>query len=80
MAMPMPGSPSQQQQQQQEQAPQQEKKEENINNLPPLQADRKGFQMPPSAPLTWGFMITYLTFMLVVPIIALLVGGSFSVM
>jgi ABC-type Fe3+ transport system permease subunit len=42
--------------------------------LPPLPApEGVGFRLPPTAPITWTFMITYLVIMLVVPIVALLV-------
>lgn len=44
-------------------------------NAPPLPAPKTGgFRLPPTSPFTWTFMITYLVFMLVVPIIALLVS------
>lgn len=46
---------------------------QDITKLPRLQADGSGFRLPPTAPITWTFMITYLLFMLVVPIIALVV-------
>jgi len=34
------------------------------------------FRLPPTAPITWTFMLTHIIFMLVVPIIALLVKSS----
>jgi hypothetical protein len=47
----------------------------DTSNLPPLPSTHKGkLRLPPTAPLTWTFMITYLVFMLVIPIIALLVS------
>ena len=48
---------------------------QDINSLPPLPAASKGLRLPPTAPMTWTFMITYLLFMLIVPIVALLVRG-----
>jgi hypothetical protein len=44
--------------------------------LPPLPSPQGGLRLPPSAPFTWTFMMTYLVLMLVVPIVALLVRSA----
>mmetsp|Transcript_21 Transcript_21/g.47 ORF Transcript_21/g.47 Transcript_21/m.47 type:complete len:364 (-) Transcript_21:405-1496(-) len=48
----------------------------DTSNLPPLPSVSKGLRLPPTAPITWTFMISYLLFMLVIPIIALLSKAS----
>jgi hypothetical protein len=48
--------------------------EPDLTKLKPLPTGEAGrLRLPPTAPITWTFMITYLLFMLVVPIVALLV-------
>lgn len=49
---------------------------QDTTNLPPLPSASKGLKLPPTAPITWTFMISYLLFMLVIPIIALLVSDA----
>jgi hypothetical protein len=53
--------------------------EPDLTKLRPLPTGEAGrLRLPPTAPITWTFMITYLLFMLVVPIVALLVRQLFA--